>query len=112
MNIKSKRVYSEYCQDAVKLLGHLIHVARKERKMTASELAERAGISRGTLHKIEQGSPTCELGITFEVAALVGVKLFGMGRDMLSSEAEHMEKRLTLLPHRVRKKQGFVDDDF
>jgi len=112
VNIRSKKVYSAYCQDAVKLLGQLIQAARKDRKITLTELAERAGISRGTLHKIEHGSLTCELGTVFEVAALVGVKLFDMNDTTLSSEVEQMQRRLTLLPDRVRKKQGHVDDDF
>ena len=112
MNTKSKKVYSEYCLDAVRLLGQLIQAARKGRKITVTELAERAGISRGTLYKIEQGSLTCELGTVFEVAALVGVKLFDMNGKTLSSEVEEMQQKLTLLPDRVRKKQGHVDDDF
>ena|SRR3990167_6240866 len=112
MNKKSKRVYSDYCRDAVKLLGQLIQVARKDKKITLTELAERAGISRGTLHKIEQGGLTCELGSAFEVAALVGIKLFDMNDSMLSSEIHHMQQRLAVLPERVRKKQGHFDDDF
>jgi len=94
------------------LLGQLIQVARKDKKITVIELAERAGISRGTLYKIEQGSLTCEVGTVFEVAALVGIKLFNMSEKTLSSEVENMRQRLILLPDRIRKKQEPFDDDF
>lgn len=38
------RPYSRYSRDAVSLLGALIGEARKERKITAQALADRAGI--------------------------------------------------------------------
>nr|WP_155310213.1 helix-turn-helix transcriptional regulator [Desulfosarcina ovata] len=49
------RTYSRYSRDAVTLLGALIREARKERKLTAQELADRAGISRSMLEGIEGG---------------------------------------------------------
>jgi transcriptional regulator with XRE-family HTH domain len=58
------------------LLGALIREARNERKLTAQELADRAGISRGLLQRIEKGNLKCEIGAVFEVATIVGVKLF------------------------------------
>ncbi|MDF1827338.1 MAG: helix-turn-helix transcriptional regulator [Legionellaceae bacterium] len=112
MNKKVRKVYSAYCQDAAMLLGQLIQAGRKDKKITVTELAERAGISRGTLYKIEQGGLTCELGSVFEVAALVGVKLFNMTEKTLSSEVEHMREKLALLPERIRKKQEHFDDNF
>lgn len=48
------RTYSRYSRDAVALLGGLIRSARKERKLTIQEVAERAGISRGLLQRIEK----------------------------------------------------------
>lgn len=38
----SARTYSRYSQEAIALLGSLIRAARKERKMTAQEIADRA----------------------------------------------------------------------
>ncbi|MBC6961498.1 MAG: transcriptional regulator, partial [Nitrosomonas sp.] len=43
------RTYSRYSREASLLLGELIRVTRKERKFTAQEVADRAGISRGLL---------------------------------------------------------------
>ena len=48
------RTYSRYSQTASALLGGLIRVARKNRKFTAQEVADRAGISRGLLQRIEK----------------------------------------------------------
>ena len=38
------RTYSRYSRDAISLLGTLIREARNERRITAQELADRAGI--------------------------------------------------------------------
>ncbi|MBW1985514.1 MAG: helix-turn-helix transcriptional regulator, partial [Deltaproteobacteria bacterium] len=46
------RTYSRYSLDAAALLGALIREARNERKLSAQELADRAGISRGLLQRI------------------------------------------------------------
>ena len=108
----SARTYSRYSLEAVTLLGNLIRVARKERKMTAQEVADRAGISRGLLQRIEKGDPRCELGATFEVATLVGVKLFDPGATSLSKHIRQTEDKLTLIPQSVRKKVKVADDDF
>lgn len=112
MNINSKRAYSRYCQEAASLFGALIQEARKEKKMPLRELAERAGISRGTLHKVEQGNLSCELGIFFEVAAIVGISLFEMGEQNLSVELRRSQSKLNLLPKKIRKIKGEVDDNF
>lgn len=43
-------------------LGENITLARKRRKLTAIQLAERAAIERATLRKIERGIPECLWG--------------------------------------------------
>lgn len=106
------RTYSRYSREAMTLLGKLIRAARIEREMTAQAVAERAGISRGLLQRIEKGDPKCELGATFEVAALVGVKLFDTEATTLSGHIRQTEDKLALLPRSVRKKVNVVDDDF
>ena len=108
----SARVYSRYSREAITLLGSLIRAARKERKMTAQDVADRAGISRGLLQRIEKGDPKCELGATIEVAAIVGVKLFDPEATTLTRHLRHAEDRLALLPKSVRKKAKVADDDF
>jgi transcriptional regulator with XRE-family HTH domain len=108
----SARTYSRYSLEAITLFGSLIRAARKERKMTAQEVADRAGISRGLLQRIEKGDPKCELGATIEVAAIVGVKLFDAEATTLTRHIRETKDKLALLPKSVRKKAKVVDDDF
>ena len=112
MSKVSARTYSRYSLEAITLLANLIRTARKERKMTTQELADRAGISRGLLQRIEKGDPKCELGATIEVAAIVGVKLFDAEATTLTKYIRQTEDKLALLPKSVRKKVKVADDDF
>lgn len=106
------RAYSSYCRDAVALLGASIREARIERKLTAQELADRAGISRGMLQRIEKGNPKCEIGAVFEAAAIVGVKLFDADESALPKHLRQTREKLVLLPKSVRKETKMVRDDF
>jgi len=106
------RTYSRYSRDAVTLLGGLIRSARKERKLTTQDVADRAGISRGLLQRIEKGDLKCEIGAMFEVATLVGVKLFDADDSTLTRHIRQTEDKLALLPKSVRKTTKTVDDDF
>lgn len=107
-----ERTYSKYTREAVFLLGKLIRLGRKQRKWTEHELADRAGIARATLQKIEKGDLNVAIGLVFEVASLVGVKLFDEGRSSLKSHLAHTEDRLALLPYAIRKSRKKVYDDF
>jgi transcriptional regulator with XRE-family HTH domain len=46
----------------LKLLGENIRLARRRRRLSMAMLAERAGMTRITLHAIEKGVPTVSLG--------------------------------------------------
>ncbi len=106
------RTYLRQTRDAAELLGKLIRLGRKERKMTEEELSGRAGISRRTLQKIERGDPKCEIGLVFEVAHIVGVKLFSDEEDTTRyTYGRHIDDRLALLPKRVRR-QLKINNDF
>lgn len=105
------RTYSRYTREAVGLLGKMIKLGRIERKLTAQDLAERAGISRGMLQRIEKGDPKCEIGVAFEIAALVGVRLFDSDASSLNGHNRQAEEKLALLPKYVRKPKA-VDDEF
>ncbi len=93
-------------------MGQMILLHRKERKMTAQDLADRAGISRTTLHKIERGDMKCEIGIVFEVAVLVGVKLFETEATAIDALRERTEDKIALLPRSNRKFKRNIDDEF
>ncbi len=107
-----KRTYSRFNRDTMILLAGLIRSARKRRKLTTQEVADRAGISRGLLQRIEKGDPKCEIGVVFEVATIVGVILFKPDQKMLKKPIHDVEEILALLPKSVRKKVKGVDDNF
>ncbi len=106
------RTYSKYAQDAAILLGKQIRLGRKTRNWTEQNLAERAGISRATLQKIENGEMSCVMGLVFEVATLAGVKLFEQDKLPLSKHIEQTDDKIALLPKRILEKNPVVDDDF
>lgn len=108
----STRTYSRYSLEAITLLAGLIRAARKERGMTAQEVADRAGISRSLLQRIEKGDPKCELGATFEVATIVGIRLFDAEATTLTRHIRQTEDKLALLPKSVRTKVRVADDNF
>lgn len=110
--MSNKRVYSEYTIEACQLLGKLIQLGRKNKRWTASDLAERAGISRATLHKMEHGEMTCAIGLMFEVAALVGITLFELNDQYLSKQLQQINTTLALLPQSIRLSKKVVDDEF
>ncbi len=94
------------------LLGQLIRLARIGRKITHEELAERAGMSRGLIHRIEKGDPGCAIGAVFEVAAIVGVRLFDADQSALATGVAANTAMLALLPQSIRASIKPVRDDF
>ena len=106
------RTYSRYTREAGALLGKQVRLERKQRRWTEHELADRAGISRATLQKIEKGDLNVAIGLVFEVAALVGVRLFDEERSSLATHLARTDDKLALLPSAVRKRRKTVDDDF
>jgi DNA-binding XRE family transcriptional regulator len=106
------RTYSRYTMEAAALLGKQIRLGRKRRKWSESELAARTGVSRATVQKIEKGDPTCAMGLVFETAALVGVRLFDPETASLAAHLERADDTLALMPKAAHKKRKAVDDDF
>jgi transcriptional regulator with XRE-family HTH domain len=106
------RAYSHYSRDALLLLSQMIKRARIERELTTQELADRAGISRGLLQRIEKGDPRCAIGAVFEVAAIVGVVLFHADPATLATSISANTATLALLPKSVRPSGKQVKDDF
>ena len=110
--MSTSRHYSAYSRSAARLLGGQIRLYRKEKRWTEAELADRAGISRATLQKIEKGDMSCKLGLVFEVAFLAGIELFQDDNERLENKQERIDNKLLLLPKSVRKSRQEVDDDF
>ena len=64
-------------------LGENLKLARLRRRLSSALVAERAGISRTTLHHIEKGSPQVALGAYFLVLFVLGLEkdLLAVARD-------------------------------
>ena len=59
-------------EDILKTMGEQIKLARLRRDLSAELVAERAGISRASLWKVEQGSPSVAMGIYAAVLHALG----------------------------------------
>ena len=55
-------------------MGENLKIARKRRKLTMVQVAERADISRSTLHLIELGNTGVALGAYFNVLRVLGLQ--------------------------------------
>ncbi len=55
-------------------LGENIKLARLRRKLTAEQVAERAGIGRKTLYSIELGIPSVSMGNYLQVLFVLGLQ--------------------------------------
>lgn len=66
-------------EDILKIMGEQIKLARLRRDLSAELVAERAGISRSSLWKVECGNPAVAVGIYAAVLHALGE----MDKDLL-----------------------------
>ena len=66
-------------------LGGDIRLARLRRSLTAEQVAERAGISRLTLMRIEAGTPSVSIGAYLQVLVVLGLEA-GLGMAASNDE--------------------------
>ena len=55
-------------------MGENIKLARKRRKLTTVQVAERADIDRSTLYEVEKGNPSVSLGAYFNTLRVLGLQ--------------------------------------
>lgn len=108
---KPIRTHSRETMRALAYLAAQIRIARKERRFTEAELAERAGISRSTLRAIEAGGARVEIGLVLETAFLLNVPIFGEN-GVSETDLGRISERLALLPQSIRTRGKEIDDDF
>lgn len=73
MATKKQTVFPKY-DTLLGQMGENIKMARKRRKLTMVQVAERADISRSTLHLIELGNSSVALGAYFNVFRVLGLQ--------------------------------------
>lgn len=61
-------------QKTLTTLGENIRLARLRRRYSMEQVAERADISRPTLHSIERGNPNVTIGAYVKVLAVLGIE--------------------------------------
>jgi transcriptional regulator with XRE-family HTH domain len=93
-------------------LGAGLRALRLMRRMPMTYAAERAGISRSTLHKIERGDPGVALGIYADLLATYGLlerlaRLADPGRDRegLRLERAHLPRRVRPSAHETASRE-------
>ncbi len=85
---KKQLLFPKY-QLLLATVGENIKLARKRRKFTTIQVAERAGIDRSTLYQIEKGNPSVSLGAYFNV-----FRVLGLHNDFLKLAADDEQGRL------------------
>lgn len=73
MNTKKQVIFPKY-NLLLEKLGENVKLARKRRKLTTIQVAERANISRSTLYLIESGNPSVAMGAYFNVLRVLGLQ--------------------------------------
>ncbi|GGE22136.1 helix-turn-helix transcriptional regulator [Psychroflexus salis] len=73
MNSKKTILLPKY-QKMFEQIGENIKLARKRRKLTTQQVAERAGIHRATLYRIEKGDPAVSIGLYFNVFRVLNLQ--------------------------------------
>ena len=71
---KKKQILFPKHKEILKQMGENIKLARKRRKLTQGQVAERADIVRSTLYLIETGNPSVAIGAYFNVLRVMGLQ--------------------------------------
>lgn len=73
MKSKKQILFPKY-QKILEQVGENIKLARKRRKYTTIQVAERAGIDRSTLYEIEKGNSSVSFGAYFNTLRVLGLQ--------------------------------------
>ncbi|CCY54465.1 dNA-binding helix-turn-helix protein [Coprococcus sp. CAG:782] len=88
-------------EDILRTMGEQIKLARLRRDLSAELVAERAGISRTSLWKVESGSPAVAIGIYAAVLHALG----GMDSELLLvAKDDEMGRQMQDLKLMTRKR--------
>ncbi len=89
----SEKITNNAC-NALLQLGRQIRAHRKGLGINATAAAEAAGMSRVTLHRIERGEPSVNIGAYVNAMLALGMNFLG--------HAESSESKAGLIPARIR----------
>ncbi len=108
---RNKPVLFPKQQRLLQQLGERLRLARKRRKLTTGQVAERAGISRSTLYHLEMGEANSSMGTLLQV--LVALRLEDdleflgkddvLGQKLMDAELLRSTKPKTTDTPRIKK---------
>ena len=108
-----KSVSSRATKDTMSYLGRLIKLARVEHSMMAQELADRVGISRGLLQRIESGNLRVTMAPVIETCFVLGIPVLGCDKKHINSLSMMLSYMNKLFPGSIRhSSKNAVQDDF
>ena len=73
MSTRKQIIFPKY-QKVMEQLGENIRLARKRRRLTTIQVAERAGIDRTTLYHIEKGNGSVSMSAYFNTLRVLGLQ--------------------------------------
>lgn len=116
MNQNKSKFIPPGVKEALKEMGELIACARKEKRWTQEELAQRIGINRMTVVRIEKGAPEVAMGWYLTASWLLGLpvltwQVIGEGRSD-TVVGDLLTKLKKNLPGSVRRPRTKIDNDF
>ncbi len=82
MSSKKQIIFPQH-QRILEQMGESLKLARKRRNLTATQVAERAGVARSTLYLIEKGDASVAMGSYFNVLRVLGLQndILKLGAD-------------------------------
>ena len=105
---------SQPVEESLKLIGKIVHFARKEANLSMAALAARAGLERKTIARLEKGDASIGLGVFLTVLWLLDIPIL-QGIDLGHRQSR---KKLALLldsfneKQTRRKSRRVLDDNF
>mgnify|MGYP000970495371 CR=1 FL=1 len=84
-------------RDKLAALGARLRLHRRAVRVTATELAEAANVSRMTLHRIEKGEPSVTMGAYMSAFAALGLEL-----QLVDPRARAAKRGKAPLPRTIR----------
>lgn len=94
---------------ALRRLGKGLRIARKARRLTQAQVAQRAGIGRKAVMALEAGTGTPSLAAFAEVMAIVDPDILPVLCDMVESERTTRTLLEMRLPATVRHAKRFTE---
>lgn len=111
-----EKVIPTAVRSVLKEFGSLISTARKEKRFSQADLANRVGVGRMTIVRMERGSPEIAIGYYLTAAWVLGLPVLAWSdfaktrRDTTIADTLEMYRRQ--LPRRIRGPKEDLNNDF